>query len=226
MTTPAGWYDDGSGRQRWFDGTQWTEHLQEVVQTPPVEAAVQAPPVATAYQVPTPPQTAAAAPYSPAAQYSPGAPYSPAAQYSPTPQYAFGAAAPRRNGLVLAGGIIGVIRGLFGTIVGLTTVPALELVEPMIPGISALIGFEIVLSIAILAIGIFAIVSANKPSRARGILICGIAIIAAGVIDLIWGIALMGGAPETIGSSLGSVVALSLIGALLGSGARRLGAQR
>ncbi|MGB3376178.1 MAG: DUF2510 domain-containing protein [Microbacterium sp.] len=26
MSTPAGWYDDGSGRQRWWDGTQWTEH--------------------------------------------------------------------------------------------------------------------------------------------------------------------------------------------------------
>jgi hypothetical protein len=23
---PAGWYDDGSGRQRWFDGIQWTDH--------------------------------------------------------------------------------------------------------------------------------------------------------------------------------------------------------
>ena len=27
MTTPAGWYDDGSGRQRWWDGQQWTEHV-------------------------------------------------------------------------------------------------------------------------------------------------------------------------------------------------------
>jgi hypothetical protein len=25
MTTPAGWYDDGSGRQRWFDGQAWTD---------------------------------------------------------------------------------------------------------------------------------------------------------------------------------------------------------
>jgi len=22
-TAPAGWYDDGTGRQRWFDGTEW-----------------------------------------------------------------------------------------------------------------------------------------------------------------------------------------------------------
>ncbi|UNK71992.1 DUF2510 domain-containing protein [Microbacterium sp. H1-D42] len=27
MSTPAGWYDDGSGRQRWWDGEQWTEHF-------------------------------------------------------------------------------------------------------------------------------------------------------------------------------------------------------
>lgn len=26
MSTPAGWYDDGSGRQRWWDGVAWTEH--------------------------------------------------------------------------------------------------------------------------------------------------------------------------------------------------------
>ncbi|QDE35333.1 DUF2510 domain-containing protein [Microbacterium foliorum] len=33
MTTPAGWYDDGSGRQRWWDGTQWTEHFAPVVES-------------------------------------------------------------------------------------------------------------------------------------------------------------------------------------------------
>lgn len=27
MSTPAGWYDDGSGRQRWWDGQRWTEHF-------------------------------------------------------------------------------------------------------------------------------------------------------------------------------------------------------
>ena len=33
MTTPAGWYDDGSGRQRWWDGQQWTEHVVTAPQT-------------------------------------------------------------------------------------------------------------------------------------------------------------------------------------------------
>lgn len=28
QAAPAGWYEDGSGRLRWFDGTQWTEQFQ------------------------------------------------------------------------------------------------------------------------------------------------------------------------------------------------------
>jgi hypothetical protein len=27
-TTPPGWYDDGRGDLRWWDGSQWTEHVQ------------------------------------------------------------------------------------------------------------------------------------------------------------------------------------------------------
>lgn len=27
MSMPAGWYDDGSGNQRWWDGEHWTSHL-------------------------------------------------------------------------------------------------------------------------------------------------------------------------------------------------------
>lgn len=32
MSTPAGWYDDGQGRQRWWDGTQWTDSYQAATQ--------------------------------------------------------------------------------------------------------------------------------------------------------------------------------------------------
>lgn len=28
VAPPPGFYDDGSGRQRWWDGDQWTEHRQ------------------------------------------------------------------------------------------------------------------------------------------------------------------------------------------------------
>lgn len=39
MSVPAGWYDDGSGRPRWWDGERWTDHFapehQAVAQVPP-----------------------------------------------------------------------------------------------------------------------------------------------------------------------------------------------
>ena len=35
MTTPAGWYDDGSGRLRWWDGGAWTEHTMDAAAPPP-----------------------------------------------------------------------------------------------------------------------------------------------------------------------------------------------
>lgn len=38
MSTPAGWYDDGTGRLRWWDGGQWTEHFADQ-QAQVVEAA-------------------------------------------------------------------------------------------------------------------------------------------------------------------------------------------
>ena len=46
MSTPAGWYDDGSGRQRWWDGTQWTEHFAPNAPVEDAAPAVEASPVA------------------------------------------------------------------------------------------------------------------------------------------------------------------------------------
>ena len=34
-TQPAGWYDDGSGQQRWWDGTQWGQYAAPAVSTAP-----------------------------------------------------------------------------------------------------------------------------------------------------------------------------------------------
>lgn len=52
MTTPAGWYDDGSGRQRYWDGSQWTDQFAGE-QAAPAPAAPQAQPagMAPAYSV-------------------------------------------------------------------------------------------------------------------------------------------------------------------------------
>ena len=30
MSAPAGWYDDGTGRQRWWDGNAWGVYAEEV----------------------------------------------------------------------------------------------------------------------------------------------------------------------------------------------------
>ena len=36
-TTPAGWYDDGSGQQRWWDGTQWGIYAAQQAQQQQVQ---------------------------------------------------------------------------------------------------------------------------------------------------------------------------------------------
>lgn len=94
MSTPAGWYDDGQGSQRWWDGTQWTEHVQPPAQAPAAETEAPpsgeaAPADAAATQVHDPAATQA---YEPAATqaYDPAAapaqstqPYAPAAPAAP-----------------------------------------------------------------------------------------------------------------------------------------------
>ncbi|WP_407360317.1 DUF2510 domain-containing protein [Microbacterium sp. LBN7] len=56
MTTPAGWYDDGSGTLRWWDGQQWTAHVRTEPQpSAPAEPAAPEPPA----KEPTPQETTA-----------------------------------------------------------------------------------------------------------------------------------------------------------------------
>ncbi|SEB36064.1 MULTISPECIES: DUF2510 domain-containing protein [Microbacterium] len=42
--TPAGWYDDGSGRQRWWDGQQWGNFADEANAPAPLATATSASP--------------------------------------------------------------------------------------------------------------------------------------------------------------------------------------
>jgi len=41
-TTPPGWYDDGHGAMRWWDGTQWTEHVAQPDPEPSPDAPTEA----------------------------------------------------------------------------------------------------------------------------------------------------------------------------------------
>ena len=50
--TPPGWYDDGHGQLRWYDGSQWTQHTAPLArpaapQAPPSQATAQRAPVRT-----------------------------------------------------------------------------------------------------------------------------------------------------------------------------------
>lgn len=40
MSAPAGWYDDGSGQQRWWDGRAWGVYVQDVSSVPGDPGAV------------------------------------------------------------------------------------------------------------------------------------------------------------------------------------------
>lgn len=47
----AGWYDDGSGRKRWWDGEKWTEHFADQQQSPTTQASAASSSGATAPKI-------------------------------------------------------------------------------------------------------------------------------------------------------------------------------
>lgn len=98
MSTPAGWYDDGSGRQRWWDGQQWTEHY-----APATPAEAQAPSVPAVPPVPQAPEVPeAVAPAVPpyAAPVQQAAPATSA--YAAVPGYGAAAGYPAASGYTAA----------------------------------------------------------------------------------------------------------------------------
>jgi hypothetical protein len=93
-TTPPGWYPDGQGGQRWWDGSAWTEHTQ-----PPSQ--------------PVPPQPVQQQPDGPTGP-PPGAPQQ---QWQPGP----GGYPQQRQGGV-SGKLIGIIGGAAAAVIALIVV--------------------------------------------------------------------------------------------------------
>jgi hypothetical protein len=121
---------------------------------------------------------------------------------------------------VLVGGIIGVLRGAFGTISGLLGLAAIGQVEQVLPGYTQIFVFEMMLSLVVLGAGIYAIVKSKDPTTAGTVHLLGVAIVVGGVIDAVWGYALLQGTPIGTSSVFGSLGALVFIGCLLIFGAR------
>lgn len=81
MTTPAGWYDDGSGSLRWWDGTQWTAHVRTTAAPVPSRAVEQ--PAAETAAEPAVEASTFAPPYVLSSSSPAGAPAGPTAATPP-----------------------------------------------------------------------------------------------------------------------------------------------
>lgn len=127
----------------------------------------------------------------------------------------------KRNGLILAGGILGVLRGGFGTIVGLLGLGVVGELEATIPGYTGVFVFDVVLSAIMLGIGIFAIVKSGDPMTEGVFRWSGLAIVLGGIVSGVWSFDLLKGTPEGVGSVFGSIWVLGGTGLLLLFGAAR-----
>ncbi len=131
----------------------------------------------------------------------------------------------KRNGLLLAGGIIGILKGTVGIIAGFINIRYVGQIAEIFPGYDGAYYFELFLSIAILAAGIWVVVKSNDPASAPAIRVAGIAFIVAGVIDFFWSIAILRVGSMVISSALGAITAYAVIAMLLIVGSRRLAGQ-
>jgi len=112
MSVPAGWYNDGQGQQRYWDGTQWTAHTAPLPESaapaapaapvtapePPAPAAPVAAAPAAPSAPPAPAAPAAAAPPAPVAPVTPAAPAAPVAPAAPATPQSYGAPVAARSG--------------------------------------------------------------------------------------------------------------------------------
>lgn len=140
MTTPAGWYDDGSGNQRWWDGTQWTAH---VVARPQPAAELPAAELPSAARVPAPGSTSDAdteiAPFAPpfvlpASNAYPGAFPDAAQPASVAPTVAPPSSTPSMPRRLSVLGLVGLILATAGAV--LACVPALALIGWVVLGLA------------------------------------------------------------------------------------------
>ncbi|WP_166865690.1 hypothetical protein [Salinibacterium sp. ZJ70] len=118
----------------------------------------------------------------------------------------------KRSGLLVAGGILAILRGAFGTFSGVGMTGDYAALDAVVPGISAVLAFELIASIALVVLGIWALSLTPDPSKAGQITGWGWVIIAAGVVDMVWATAILGGAASP--AAIGSLLAFGLIGGL------------
>ena len=126
----------------------------------------------------------------------------------------------RRNGVLVTGGIIGILRGISGAVLGVLAVSSIA----ALPTAAPLVIFELLLAFMILAISIFALVTGNDPSRSGQIRLGGLVIAGGGGVDAVLILLLFRGVDSVAASALGALFAPAIIGALLVIGAGRLGA--
>ncbi|AZH79133.1 hypothetical protein CSX12_12090 [Microbacterium sp. Y-01] len=117
MSTPAGWYDDGSGRQRWWDGQQWTEQYAPEAEAPSAEATP-ADDTAVTTSYPAPGDSASAPAYSAPAYpgSTPGYPGAYSAAPSDLAGAPYGQPAPEDPKKLSVLGLVGLGLAVLGTI--------------------------------------------------------------------------------------------------------------